>query len=317
MKKKAIIVAMALAICACAGCGNGENSANNANTHSNSISDTSKKKTLSMDDIPWNVEEGISDGKRYVMMSYTNQTAYTITNFKITFKAKSTMTEDEKASFYVDVQEIGDLSDDDMTELKNYDISMNAEAPAVVNSGETSEAVKCCYYTGVIPVSNIEHYNFMEPDIATIQYVDGDTIYTEYYDFASDKYTTDSETENASYWTDSEMGKKVPKPESKIIKEGYFDKEDHFDFEVLGVLVEDYESYITECKNAGYTENVYESDLFFMAESVDGYELSIDYDEDECSMDVDISKKTSNDKEDADDEDDYVDSEDDWDMEDE
>lgn len=51
---------------------------------------------ISMDDIVWEVDEGIIDGERLVLLNYTNNTPYTIAGFEITFKEKSDITEGEK-----------------------------------------------------------------------------------------------------------------------------------------------------------------------------------------------------------------------------
>ena len=316
MKKKIMVAVAALSLCAFVGCGSGETKdKSSADSKADNRSNAPSADSISMDDLPWNVEESIDSGERYVMMDYTNNTEYAVSDFKITFKAKSSITEDEKNAYFTDLQNTYSLTDEDMEELKVEGIAMSADYSAIVEPGASSDKTKCYYYTGVIPVTNLEHYNIMEPDIATIQYVDGEKIYTVYYDFASDKYSVESETEDASYWTDTEMGTKVPKPESKVIKKGYLDRDDAFDFEVLGVSEEDYNSYVAECKTSGYTENVYETDDMFYADSTDNYRISVDYDESNHSMDVTVQK---NDEESSDSEgEDLSEQDEDWDMEDE
>lgn len=79
-----------------------------AGCSSSGTSDTSKsiskssnnaaKEKISIQDIPWNVDEGIVDGTRFVLFDYTNNSKYPITELKISFKEKSGLTADEKTS---------------------------------------------------------------------------------------------------------------------------------------------------------------------------------------------------------------------------
>lgn len=78
MKKKMFIVIMSLVI-SLTGCGSKTNGG-------------SPKEKINIRDIVWNVDEGIADGKRYVLLDYTNNSDYTITSFKLTFKEKSDIT---------------------------------------------------------------------------------------------------------------------------------------------------------------------------------------------------------------------------------
>ena len=68
------ILAVVLSVAACfAGCGSSE-------TTNNPGGSTAKEK-INIEDISWKVDEGIVDGDRYVLLNYTNNTQYTITNF--------------------------------------------------------------------------------------------------------------------------------------------------------------------------------------------------------------------------------------------
>lgn len=62
-----------------AGCGN------NSSKSDGKIETDSKSNDLKIEDIDWSVDEGILDGDRYVMLSYSNNSKYTISNFEITF----------------------------------------------------------------------------------------------------------------------------------------------------------------------------------------------------------------------------------------
>ena len=70
---------------------------------SNETNSGATKGKINIEDIAWNIDEGIVDGDRYVLLSYTNNTEYTITDFKITFKEKAGITEEEKSDFCADI----------------------------------------------------------------------------------------------------------------------------------------------------------------------------------------------------------------------
>lgn len=70
---------LSMAVCI-SGCGSGESTS--------SAGSSVKKVKINIEDIAWNVDEGIVDGDRYVLLDYTNNTKYTLTDFEITFKRK-------------------------------------------------------------------------------------------------------------------------------------------------------------------------------------------------------------------------------------
>ena len=114
------ILAVVLSMSVCfAGCGSSE-------TTNDTGSSTAKEK-INIEDISWKVDEGIVDGERYVLLNYTNNTQYTLTNFELTFKEKAGITEEEKENFYSDIQEKFEASDEDMEDIKSQPISMHAE----------------------------------------------------------------------------------------------------------------------------------------------------------------------------------------------
>lgn len=265
-------------------------------TTSNEAGANSVKAKIDIKDIAWNVDEGIVDGDRYVLLNYTNNSKYTIANFEITFKEKSDITEEEKNSFYSDIQKKFEVDDEDMQELKEKVISMHAETDKVVNPKESVSNVKSYYYSGSYYVKDMKHYQLMEPDIATIQYVDEDKIVTAYYDYSSKKYSVDSSIKTAYQWTQSQLGNKIPKPDVKIVESGS-DSETYFSFDAYGMLLQQFEAYVEECKTLGYTVDQSSYEGYYSAKNNEGYSISLRYDEDDCKMDVMINApKTNNEK---------------------
>ncbi len=286
MKKKIVIgFWVVMMLVSLGGCGTSNNSvASSENISENSGKhSTSKEEYLKMDDLSWNVEEGVVDGERYVLMKYINNSEYTICGYEMTFREKSGISQEEKEQFYTDVQEQFSLSDDDITTLKTQDISMHGGSDKVVNPGETNKNINCYYFGGSYYLRDLKHFEMVEPDILTIKYVDGDKIRTEYYDFTSKKYTAEDDTEKAVQWTSSELGTKVPKPDTKVIEAGR-DDEIIFMFDAYGYSLDQFNTYVEECKKRGFTieEGCFEG--FYSADNEAGYNVYLYYNEDDDCM---------------------------------
>ena len=278
------IFAVILSVVVCfAGCGSSEKTDKPDKSSSNTI-----KEKINIEDIAWNVDEGIVDGDRYVLLNYTNNTQYTLTNFEITFKEKVGVTEEEKLKFYSDIQKKFEASDEDMEDLKSRQISMHTETDRVVSPSESVSNVNCYYYGGYTYLKDIDHYNLVEPDIATIKYIDEDKIFTVYYDYGSKKYSTEAETEIAYQWSQTELGSKIPKPDVKVVKSGR-DDEAIFMFDAYGFSLEQFNAYVEECKGLGYTVEPGSFEGFYSADNAESYNVYLHYDEKSYSMSGTIS----------------------------
>ncbi len=269
-----LAVIISLTVCF-AGCSNSE-SAGISNSGA-------EKEKINIEDISWSVDEGIVDGNRYVLLNYTNNTEYTITDFEITFKEKGDISDEEKANFYSDIQEMLEASDEDMEKLKSQSISMHTETERVVNPNESASNINCYYYGGTFYLKDINHYNLVEPDIATIKYIDEDKIYTVYYDFSSKKYSAEAETETAYQWSQTDLGNKIPKPDVKVVKSGR-DDEDIFMFDAYGLSLEQFNAYVEDCKGLGYIASPSSFEGFYSADNEEGYNVYLYYDEKNNSM---------------------------------
>ena len=254
---------------------------NNSTTTDNPGNPTSNEtNAIKIEDIAWNVEEGIVDGDRFVLLDYTNNTPYTITGFELTFTEKPDITEEEKTTFYTEIQTDFELSDEDIEDLKSQPISMHAESDVLVDAIQSITNVNCYYFAGIYYLKNINHYNLVVPDIATIRYIDGDNIHTVYYDYNSKKYSEEADTEPAYQWSQTDLGNMVPKPDAKVVETNY-DNENAFSFNVLGFTSEKFNAYVEECKGLGFTVDPNISDGFYSADNAEGYNVRVncyDYD---------------------------------------
>lgn len=277
-----LVVSMVGSLCAC-------NSSEGEKTPS---SNNAKSNSIKIEDIAWNVDEGIIDGDRYVLLDYINNSEYTISRFEITFKEKTGATDEEKEHFFADVKEKFEFSDDEIVELKEEGISMHAETDKVVNPGESVKDAYCYYYSGYSYVKDIDHYNLVEPDIATIQYIKDDKIYTTYYDFVSKKYSDDDEAEVAYQWSKTDLGDKIPKPEVTVVEVG-IDDESTFMFDAYGVSLNQFDAYVEQCKALGYTVDESSFEGSYSAYNAEGYSVDLYYenDDDEMSVTVEAPEK--------------------------
>lgn len=282
-KKYVTCTALLTAAMALAGCfGNTATPGQTGNT------DNTAEQAIKIEDIAWNVEEGIVDGDRFVLLDYTNNTPYTITGFELTFTEKPDITEEEKTTFYTDIQTDFDLSDENIEELKSGPISMHADSEEIVDAGETLTNVNCYYFAGIYYLKNINHYNLVVPDIATIKYIDGEDIHTVYYDYNSKKYSEESDTEPAYQWSQTDLGNLLPKPDAQVVETNY-DYEDSFSFEALDFSLEQFNAYVEECKGLGFTvePQIYEGS--YTANNADGINIHLYFNESHHSLNADIS----------------------------
>lgn len=274
----------------------GCNSNNKENT-SNNASNTNSK--IDINKIDWKVKQGIVDGERYALLDYTNNTSYTIIHFKLTFKEKNDLKDEEKEKFYQHLKAALYASDDDIKELKDKKISFKMESDKIVKNKESAKNQRLYYYDGIFYLKDVTYIDLAEPDTASIEYIDNDKIHTVYYDYQSNEYTEEETTEDANYWTRGVFKDKLPKPKASIIKKDYSDDEDEFSFDAYEQTLDDYYNYVDECKNMGYTVDVESDDSSYDAKNSERYEIEIEYDEDEQKLNVSIySPDTNNDEED-------------------
>ena len=132
----------------------------------------------------------------------------------------------------------------------------------LTHSGESEDTVRCYYYQGGTAVRNYQHYELVEPDVATLRYLDGGRVYTVYYDFAAQKHTLDRDTEKAAFRSDNGLENYLPRPDAEYVFESML-TDDYFSFYIYGWSNEDYDNYVPACKATGYTKNVREHEGMF------------------------------------------------------
>ena len=287
------IVASILMVSTCfASCG-GDGA---SESKSEQATETTKSAEMKIEDIDWKADDGIVDGEHYVMLTYTNNSNFAITNFKLSYKEKSGITPEQKTKFCEDIKTLMkvDLNDSYQAQayekLKTDPISVSCKSEMLCRSGETVSNQKFHYYDGYTYLKNVEHFNLTEPDIATIKYVDNNIIYTVNYDFKSKKYTKDSKTEIANFWTEKAIGTAIPKAKADVITCD-FDRDDNFSVDVYGWTIADFNSYVKECQTQGYTANKSEYEGYYSADNGKGYAIRLNYNENDMSASIRVEAK--------------------------
>lgn len=82
-------------------------------------------------------------------MNYVNNSKLDIVYFGLDYTEKGGITEEEKQKFYSDIEKKFDLSDDDMTKIKEETIGMNASVERLVKEGDEVSNVPCHYFSGI------------------------------------------------------------------------------------------------------------------------------------------------------------------------
>lgn len=266
---------------------------------SNSAGETENESgEIKIEDIDWSVDEGVIDGERYVMLSYTNNSEFTIAGIGLSFVEKSDITEEQKTKYFEEIKIVMDIDEtdeddvSDFEELKKREISMSVESDRLCRSGESVSYEFCHYYSGYRYLRNIEHFALVEPDIAVIKYVYDNKIYTVNYDFKSEKYTKENKSEVAYYWTENEIGNSIPKPNAEIVSCGY-DNDDSFSFDIYGWTIDDFNAYVKECKEKGFTIDTSEYEGFYSADSENGLSVYLSFDDDDGEVYVRVSTASS------------------------
>lgn len=281
MKRKfAMAACAAFAAITLAGCSDGGSA-----TGSNS---SAQQSGVNIEDLAWSVEEGIDNEDRCVLMSLTNNSNKTIVEFNLNFAHKADVTEEQVESFFSDIQSITKSSDETMSNVREMSdeqggVLMYANNKVVLEPGESVSGTRCYYYVVSWPAKNIDHYNLMEPDIASIRYIDGEEVKTVLYDFKTKKYTVDQDTELAYQWPSTSLGDSFPKVEAPVV-EIDAENEEGFSITAYGMSESDFNSYVDTCKEAGFTVDRNTSEGHYSADNSEGYNVRLSYYEQDDSM---------------------------------
>lgn len=103
------------------------------------------------------------------------------------------------------------------------------------------------------------------------------------------KNEEDTTKKNEYSWPDSGLSDMLPKPESKY-GEVIYEAEDAFYMDFYDVAKKDFESYIKQCKDKGFTENYSKSEDSYYADNDSECMLMLLFNEEKETFSIDLSK---------------------------
>lgn len=266
MTKKIIVTLLTIIFLICiVGC----NNADNSNSKSNK-KQSLKEDSIQIEDIDWSVDERVIDGDKCLSFNYTNNTAYTIVDVELKFIQKEGNTVEQIKKVFDDYTSFSNMSDEMISDI--YILGYNEK---IAESGETVENSHC-KINNSWRSQKIQQYEFLEPSELKVEYIGSDNkIHYIYYDYKTETYTKSDDVRELYEWKDTELSKLLPKPKFKFVSSKGDDNS--FEFEIKGVDLEQFNSYISDCKNGDFSEEVDKTEDTYNAKTKEGYTLNIEY----------------------------------------
>ena len=150
------------------------------------------KPKVNIDNVQWEVKMGINYlDDRAVMVEFNNNTEYTITELALEFKMKENIEEETLDDFYSHLKKEYNLSEDDVKELRETEISMNSHVYLDEDEYiEKGQKVEETLLYGIKFIRTLDYYDLFEPEMYRIEYIDelGEE-HTTYYDYLNSTYT--------------------------------------------------------------------------------------------------------------------------------
>lgn len=253
---------LALVLAACSGGAGGATTAAPANGGQAQTDAAPTDDAIKVDQVAFEVKDGVEDGYRRVLFGYTNNSSYTIVSVRLDMTMPEDVEDEQLESAFADLIEQGFYTVDDL-----HDIQMCCESTFAVEPGEASKDRAATY--GMAYVTSLEQYELMQPDMMTILFLHDGQIYEEYYDYRTGSYTLSSDTIDAGQWGSSELSEAIPRPEGALVT-SVDDDEDRFTFDVMCMTAEDFDAYVEACRDAGYTVDVSQTDTTYYADNEEG-----------------------------------------------
>lgn len=230
------------------------------------------KEAINIEEIEWSAQEALMNGQKYLALTYTNNSAYTIMELEMKFTQKEPLTEEQKLLF-PDLQEHLAYWDEEFSEL--YITGRNFK---MADPGETV-GDKALFLNGTgIEVENKEQFALVEPDMMSILFLGPDgKAYELYYDFKAQIYGESSEGGlNVQQTSNNPLAALLPEWEFRVTWIDY-DDEKEFELEAYGILRDEFERYVEAVKSLGFVLNSVEESNGYRANNSDGICITVVY----------------------------------------
>ncbi len=266
MVKKIIVMLLTITFLICiVGCNNADNS-NSESDKKQSL----KEDSIRIEDIDWNVDERVIDGDKCLSFNYTNNTAYTIVDVELKFIQKEENTVEQIKEVFDDYTSFSKMTDKTVSNI--YMLGYNEKIAA---SGETVENSHC-NINNSWRAQKIQQYEILKPSELKVEYVGNDNkIHCLYYDYETELYKKSDDVKEVYNWKNTKLSKLLPIPKFKFVSSNGDDNS--FDFEIKGIDLEQFNSYISDCENGDFSEEVNKTENTYNAKTKEGYMLNIEY----------------------------------------
>lgn len=242
---------------------------------------------IDIDDINWEIKEGVVNGNRWPTFNYTNNTDYDIISLKLDFVVRDDVSESDLNANSKIV---------DKSNKQNHTVSeftINVIDDEYTEKGGSSENVSISLDGTIETLTDMSVAELMQADMMTIAFLSGDKVYVAYYDYKNEEMTYEKDSTKAVAWSETDLAKTISKPDSPVIVVTA-DSDDRFSARACNYTKDEFENYVSDCKEKGYDIDVEEKDRTsgssFEAQNKDGVELEVTYDSSTKMLKITLDK---------------------------
>ncbi|MBQ6401912.1 MAG: hypothetical protein IJI20_06480 [Firmicutes bacterium] len=236
-----------------------------------------KASDLNIEDFDWEVDEAKIDGYDCYALTLTNNSKYDLLGVQIQYGPRDDVTEEQLSTFDGFLKEHEDYVRDGQT---TADVMLRGDSKVYIAPGETASNVALAIGIGDYTwydVPDENQFGLMEPEELSIGVIRGDKLYLAYYDIPDAKWKIDTETVDLNKWPEASVAGIVPRPDGKVFTSQSYDNINSFDVDVYGVSQEDFESYVNEVKEAGFSKSDFDDDDYYSGEDEKGNSITVRY----------------------------------------
>lgn len=263
-----------LLIAACGGTGQSTSgSSDQASTPSGPAKDAIK-----IDQVPWTVESTVKDQERRLGIAFENKSEYPILSFKLTYSIDPEATLDDISPAFLGAEADNDFLVTKFKEVTEDDLkklSIIGDIDILTEPGSTSE--QSMVTIGSVYLTNDAQLEYFHPNMLTLEYLVGDKMYTETYDYQTESYSLSSDVKTVNAWPENELTAQLPAPEGLVIESARVENGE-LSFRSIGTSVAAFNAYVEECQSYGFNTDIERSEYVddFEATNADtGYRLEM------------------------------------------
>lgn len=298
MNKKSILKVCLIIIFICfVGCGVGSSVSNESTTltpepikNTSTPTPTTKpfvvKDAIKIEEIDWSAQENIMNGQRYLALTYTNNSAYTIFELEMKFTQIEPLTDEHKLLFPELQEHLANW------EREFAELYITARNLKMADPGETVGDKPLTLNGTGIKVENKEQFALVEPDMMSILFLGPDgKVYELYYDFKTQIYGESSKGGlNVQQTSENPLAALLPEWEFRVTWIDY-DEEDEFELEAYGILRDEFERYVEAVKALGFILDSEEEGNGYRAYNSNGICITVVYNAMDEFMEISVESE--------------------------